>query len=89
MKIAKNEMTKSRRLIARFHDERAETVTHHTANNVAIYSKPFKTQGHCLRERQRGGQSRSLWQGTMNTQKWSPKEPLVTREGSRVACGQT
>ena len=41
----------------------------HTANNVAICSTQFKTQGRCLRERQRGGQSGSLWQGTMNTQK--------------------
>ena len=47
-----------------------------TANYVAICSKPFKTQGCCQRERQRGGQSRSWWQGTMNTKKVEPKRNI-------------
>ena len=52
------------KLIDRLHDERAETVTHHTkrvwmrhetdhaANHVAICRKPFKTLEYCLHERQ-------------------------------------
>ena len=67
MTTAKNEISKSVRLIARLHDERRETVSdhtqrvwmqrgnEHTAHNVAICSKHFQTEGHCLRERQRGG----------------------------------
>ena len=78
MTTAKKEIMKSgERAESRAHHNKRVRMQHgtdHTANNVASCSKPFKTQGHCLRERQRG--SRAFLAATNNKHvqtMWNPK----------------
>ena len=57
---------------------RMQRGTDHTANNVASCSKPFKTQGHCLRERQRG--SRAFLRGNKQQTHTNTVEPKENRQ---------